>query len=390
MDLLLEKTMPTKKFSPSISQDKLKILGDDICDNIDTLLEYFGIDYVYNGKLISMSCPIHGGDNLTALNIYPNGEYYRGNWKCRTHGCEQCFKSSIIGFVRGVLSKHKYDWNKPGDSTVSFQEAVNFCLSFAKKDLNNISVDQNQKDKNRFVSAIKNVGQADAVDQPKGVLRNQVRKNLILDYPYYLHRGFSQSILDKYDVGLCNNPNKEMYNRMVVPVYDHNHEHMIGCTGRSIFDKCVNCTGYHDSKISCPDETKLFQYSKWRHSKGLQTQNYLYNIWFAKEHIKKSYVVIVVESPGNVWRLEEAGIHNSVAIFGSSMSDRQKMILDASGAMTIITLMDNDEAGQKAAQKIQEKCQKTYNIKNITVPAPDVAEMSVDQIKQHILPFTRL
>ena len=28
------------------------------------------------------------------------------------------------------------------------------------------------------------------------------------------------------------------------------------------------------------------------------------------------------------------------------------MILDTSGAMTIITIMDNDEAGKKAAQQI--------------------------------------
>ena len=49
---------------------------------------------------------------------------------------------------------------------------------------------------------------------------------------------------------------------------------------------------------------------------------------FAKEFIKESGIVILVESPGNVWRLEEAGVHNSVAIFGSSLADRQKMILD--------------------------------------------------------------
>jgi DNA primase len=97
-------------------------------------------------------------------------------------------------------------------------------------------------------------------------------------------------------------------------------------------------------------------------------------------------VVILVESPGNVWRLEEAGIHNSVAIFGSSLSDRQKMILDTSGAMTIITIMDNDDAGQKASQLISDKCSKTYNIVHAKINYPDVACMTVDQIKTELYP----
>tara|TARA_Y100000389_G_scaffold99806_1_gene96567 strand:- start:37791 stop:38960 length:1170 start_codon:yes stop_codon:yes gene_type:complete len=389
MALLLEKKVKNQKHSRLISQDKLKVVCDGLCDNIEELLERFDIEYSCNGKLLSMACPIHGGDNATALNIYPEGDTYRGNWKCRTHGCEEVFKGSVIGFIRGILSRHKHNWEKSGDKTVSFQETLNFCLAFINQDLDKISIDHTHRDKSKFVAAIKNTSHTSEKVE-NGVARNVVRKHLDLKHPYYIDRGFSAEILDKYDVGYCSSKGKEMSSRIVVPVYDHDYHYMIGCTGRSIFDVCNKCKHYHETDTKCPDKNVLFLYSKWRHSKGLKTQNYLYNIWFAKKFIKTTYTAVVVESPGNVWRLEEAGIHNSVAIFGSSMSDRQKMILDASGAMNIITIMDNDEAGQKAADKIKTKCCKTYNIKNIKIKASDIADMSIQEIDEEVKPLLNM
>ena len=115
-----------------------------------------------------------------------------------------------------------------------------------------------------------------------------------------------------------------------------------------------------------------------------KSQNHLYNFWFAKQHILESTIVVLVESPGNVWRLEEAGIHNSVALFGAHLTDRQKILLDGSGAMTIITIMDNDDAGKKAAQTISDKCKNTYNVVNINIEKNDIAEMSVEEINNTI------
>jgi hypothetical protein len=73
-------------------------------------------------------------------------------------------------------------------------------------------------------------------------------------------------------------------------------------------------------------------------------------------------------------------------LFGSSLKDKQKMLLDISGAMTIITIMDSDEAGKKASEQIKAKCNKTYNVINLTIDYPDVAEMNTESIKKDILP----
>jgi 5S rRNA maturation endonuclease (ribonuclease M5) len=381
---MIKQTMKKKKYL-SYNQYQLKHLSDVICDDIESLLQALNLDnYKIFDKMITMSCPIHGGDNDSALNLYYKGDSYRGNWKCRTHGCEEIFKSSIIGFIRGCLSNHN-GWTKPDDPMVSFNDALKFAIDFSKQDISKIKLSKKVKEKHNFVNAIQNISSEKTIQYPM-VPRQLVRQSLDIPSAYFSSRGFSKEILTKYDIGECRGLGKEMSGRSVVPIYDNDMKGMIGCSGRSIFDKCDKCSCYHDKEKVCPTDKDKWLFSKWKHSKNFKTQECLYNFWFAKDHILKTKTVIVVESPGNVWRLEEAGIHNSVAILGSSLSSKQKMLLDISGAMNLITIMDNDEAGQKGAKNIYEKCHRTYNIKNINISAPDIADMTINQINEEISP----
>jgi 5S rRNA maturation endonuclease (ribonuclease M5) len=374
------------KTSRSYNQQQLKIICDHLCDNIDSLIEILDItELKSNGKMLAGCCPIHDGDNTTAFNLYPEGDHYRGNWKCRTHNCEKTFKASIIGFIRGVLSNKKLNWQKHGDQTVTFQDTIEFIEAFLGKDISKIKISKKELEKRTFSSIIKNItSETNAQEDASKITRNIVRKSLVIPCEYFIKRGFDKTILDTYDVGLCDKPDKEMFNRAVVPVYDYDYKYVIGCSGRSIFDKCDACKCYHRSEENCPTEENRWKYCKWKHNKNFKSQNHLYNYWMARKNILDSTKVILVESPGNVWKLEEAGIHNSVAIFGSSLSDRQKILLDGSGAMTIILIMDNDEAGQKAASSITNKCKNTYNILNIKISKPDIAEMSIEEINKEI------
>lgn len=377
------KTM-SKKYR-SFDQDKLKIVCDELCENIESLLDSFDLEYKVNHKLINMSCPIHDGDNFSAINIYPDGERYRGNWVCRTHNCEKIFKQSILGFIRGIISNRKYGWVKDGDNTCSFQEALDYATKFLNKDFNKIKISKTDKDKKIFTNIVNYVGKSEIQDATK-ITRNQIIKNIKIPAEYYISRQYTSDVLIKYDVGLCSNPEKPMYNRIVVPVYDNNYAYMVGCTGRSIFNRCILCNCYHNPDAPCPEENKRWTFPKWKHSSDFKSQNYLYNFWFAKQFITQSYTAILVESPGNVWRLEESGIHNSVAMFGSSLSDRQKIILDSSGAMNLIILTDNDEAGRKAAEQIKNKCQNTYRIFIPNISKNDIGDMSITEIHQELKP----
>lgn len=377
-------TKQIMKKSRSNDQAKLKILCDELCDNIEELLEKFDIEFKKSHKMISMSCPIHSGDNPGAINLYIEGDSYRGNWKCRTHNCESIFKGSIIGFVRGILSNRNYNWSKNGDNVCSFAETIDFITAFLDKKLDDIKISKTIKEKQRFSTIINNINRNIVQNYSSYPLRDVIIKNLDIPSEYFLGRGFSKEILIKYDVGLCSRSNKEMYNRAVVPVYDNEYKHMVGCTGRSIFEKCHSCSAYHSPDTICDTIKSKHIFSKWKHSTNFKSQNHLYNFWFAQEYIKKTNCAIIVESPGNVWKLEESGIHNSVGIFGSSLSDRQKMILDASGAMKLIILTDNDDAGKKAAEQIKEKCQNTYQIIIPNISKPDIAEMTKEEIDKEI------
>jgi len=372
------------KKSTSFDQNKIKIICDQLCDDIEDLLDSLELEYKMNHRFVSMSCPIHGGDNDSAVNIYHVGDTYRGNWKCRTHRCEETFKSSIIGFIRGVISNRKYNWNKTGDTTCSFKEALEYATKFLDVEINKIKLPKHYKDKNTFINNAK-IFTKSTNSHKYSITKDLIRKSLNIPSKYFIDRGFSCDILDKYDVGDCHNASKEMYNRAVVPVYDIENRYMVGCTGRSFFEKSSECKCYHDG--NCPKKEYLWKYSKWKHSNGFKTQEHLYNFWYAKDYITETGSVIIVESPGNVWKLEECGIHNSVAIFGTNLTDRQKTILDMSGAMNIIAIMDNDEAGIKAAENIKNKCNKTYNIRNITISKNDVADMTINEIEQEIKAF---
>lgn len=375
------------KKSVSYNQNELKVICDHLCDNIEAVLGALDIEYKQTSKMISMACPIHGGDNHSALNLYPDGDHYRGNWKCRTHGCEQTFKSSIIGFIRGVLSHNHMGWVKDGDPTVTFSAALAFAKKMLKDNFDNIKISKQAVEKNTFTSFVSNITTTTNEDIPK-ISRHSIRQSLNIPATYFLDRGFSAAILDKYDVGLCDKIGKEMYGRAVAPIYDLEHKYMVGCTGRSVQDKCIRCSSYHNSEEECPSEDHKWKYSKWKHNFGFKTQNHLYNMWYAKDYIRDSKTVIIVESPGNVWKLEECGFRNSVAIFGSSMSDTQKMLIDTSGAMQMVLLLDNDEAGHKATTIISKKCSRTYNVYTPTFVTTDIADMSKDVIISELSKLT--
>ena len=53
--------------------------------------------------------------------------------------------------------------------------------------------------------------------------------------------------------------------------------------------------------------------------------------------------------------------------------------------MSLIIIMDNDEAGHKAAQNIIDKCNRTYNTYSLKVEKNDIGEMSTEEIQNQIV-----
>lgn len=286
-------------------------------------------------------CPIHNGDNPNAFSIYKE----TGSWICFTACCHHKYGGSFHGLVRlllekklgrevGFLEADKFLEELLGDKFKVYFDSINqvFFIKDEKKEL------------------------------PK-VTREKVRKRLEIPATYYLERGYTHEVLDKYDVGLCTTKGSPFYKRCVAPIYDDNYEYIVGYTGRDTTN----------SKL------------KWLHN-SFDRNKTLYNSWFAKKHIEKSGTCILVESPGNIWRLEEAGIHCGLASFGTELSFEQTRLLSQYGVLNLVLIMDNDEAGKTAAAKIVKRLKGLYNIVIPKIDYEDLGSCPVKHVQEKVLP----
>ncbi len=351
--------------------------------NADELLQTLNLSLRRDSKKYSGCCPVHNGDNIGALNLFYDGYSQPGFWRCYSRGCEKVFQPTIVGFIRGVLSNQQFGWSNKGDQTVSFEDTLQWCLNFLKKNPNEIKVDENQVKKARFISM------AQTLHPEQKEIKNKWTKQEFLSRiqpcDYFLKRGFSKEVLGKYDIGLSVSDDRMSlsYNRVLVPVYDDNGQFVVGVQARSLFDRCKKCKCYHHQDDECPFYKGKF--AKWINlPDNFEISQHLYNYWFAKKEIKRTGKIIIVEGPPNVWKLEEAGFHNVIAICGSNLSDPQQIILEMSGVSHIYSLLDNDDAGRNCASDIYDKMRRQCKITDIQAPAEfnDVAEMKTPHIQE--------
>lgn len=355
---------------------RLNELSNIACDNIEDILFYLDVDYRKFGRLIIGRCPVHGGDNPTALNIYVEGDSVRGIWYCRTHHCEEKFKKNFIGFIRGALSK------KTNNAEVTHKDAVQWlCDKLKIKSLNDIPIPTSQILHKRKLTSVFNNLNLQPQHNPVQKSRYEIRELLQIPAEYYIKRGYKKEILDKYDVGKYNK-----IDRILVPVYDIHYKHSVGFLARSLSPLCSKCKLYHPENQQC-NSVDSKKGAKWINSLDFNSGESLYNYWFAKEAITKTQTIIIVESVGNVWRLVQNGIENCVALFGSQLTTKQDILLSTLPANYVILLMDNDEAGKTGMMEIGKHLKRRYHVKGVAFTEyNDVGDMPDEYFVKYIKP----
>lgn len=321
-------------------------------EKISDILDFFEVeDYLELSGLFVCSCPIHDGDNQSAwnINIDRDSEHY-GMWFCNTKFCHKQKGSDIISFVNMMLDKKR---NKKH----SFTEVLKFIEDFTKDVVETFT----KSKQDNFNSIIEKNKRASFHTK---FTRNDIRRRLKIPAKYYLSRepSFSAETLDRFDVGLCDDERSEMFNRVVFPIYDETNTYFVGCVGRTV----------------CGDSIK------WKVKKGFNKANYLYNYGYAVK--ESSDTIIIVEGQGDVMRLHEAGINNVVGLFGCHLSDSQEYLLQRTGALNIVIMTDNDNAGNDCRIDIRNKLKHFYNIYDIVPTKKDVGEMTVEEINRDIKP----
>ena len=350
------------------------------CERIVEIFDALGCDYVENNDYLQTACPVHGGDNSRGLYWAIRSNH----WKCTTRGCQldpvTGPSSSVFGLVRGTLARKT-------EQECSFLQAVDFVIQALG--LEQCHMNESTAQDIEVARIIKQHRKKQATVKKDGIPLATVIQHLKSDQVYYPNRGVSPEIIAKYHISFCNTKGKPMYKRAFFPVLDITGRRVVGWSGRSIYDKCSECgMHHHPERSSCPESEYRSIYTKWKHSKGFHGESYLYNIWYSKPFISKTGTVILCEGPADVWALEAAGIRNSVALLGLNVSRQQRLMLQKSGALTVVCFFDNDEAGKKATKKITEELIYYFRMFSISPETvKDVGEMFTDEIVKKICPI---
>lgn len=182
------------------------------------------------------------------------------------------------------------------------------------------------------------------------------------DYSYWTKRGVSPSTLEPFEGGVADNG--KMANRFVFPIFNSKDE-IVGFSGRSLSQN--------------PE-------IKWKHlgAKG----GWVYPLKINKDILFQEKKVILIESIGDLLSLWEAGIKNAIVCFGVEVSSSVISFLIKLDPSEIILAFnnepDNNEIGNRAAQKAKDKLSSHFDEQQIKIALPtkkDFGEMNYEEIK---------
>ncbi|TFH25799.1 toprim domain-containing protein [Candidatus Bathyarchaeota archaeon] len=327
-----------------MNRQELDVIKELANIKIEEILDALGIEYKSKYNYVVCACPIHGGNRQDAWSWHVD----RGIWTCFSKGCHEQHGSDIFGLVKAMRD-------------CSFMDAVDFIKGFVNLSMSPDELQKlrDQRENREFIQSTKRKHEKTEVFSPECL-------NKLEHHGYLETRGYPRWLLDKYHIGACLQTNRYMSNRIVIPVLNRLRE-IVGFTGRTLDPD------WHDKGIP-----------KWKHSNGSWVSSNLFNIHSAAEHIEETGTAILCEGPLDVLRLEEAGIHNSVAILGKKFYTGQMNILIAVGATDLLEALDNDTAGRIGGSSILKTAKTIFGVKRVPIPngRKDIGEMSVEEIRR--------
>jgi 5S rRNA maturation endonuclease (ribonuclease M5) len=333
----------------------LKIIKQKLNNKAELIFSKLGMKYEVFGDNIYSTCPVHeSSDNPRAFSF----SIEKGIWKCWTRDCQHQYRNDIFGLIRGALS------TKTGED-VGFGEALKWaCNIIDVKNTQKTSNTNNEINHSEDFLSMVSMLKDEYVSKKNTSIT--MEPNLKCPSPYFLSRGFSAEALTYFGVGDCVNNTSKMYDRAVIPIHDDAGESLVALTGRAIKD-------YKSPKFLI-------------YPKGFNKSDFFYNYHRAITRVNETNTLFLVEGQGDVWKLYEAGITNVMGLFGKTISKEQEIKLSKMPLTHIVILTDNDQAGRESKIQIQRQLNRSYKLSFPKLFTKDIGEMSVEQIKQKILP----
>lgn len=219
---------------------------------------------------------------------------------------------------------------------------------------------------------------------------------------YFRERGFRDAIVEKFQLGYCLNQKdafvqyalKNGYSKellLSIGLASGNEERMYDkYQGRVIFP-IHNLTGKvigFGARILSSDKTKA-KYLNSPESEIYNKRQTLYGIYFAKNEISRLDNCILVEGYADVLSMHQAGIENTVASSGTSLTTEQIRLISRY-TKNITILYDGDNAGIHAALRGTDMIlEEGMNVRIVLLPPdedPDsfVQHHPIEEVRTYI------
>ena len=227
-------------------------------------------------------------------------------------------------------------------------------------------------------------------------------EGLAVGMSYFRERGFRDAIIDKFQLGYCLNQRdafiqyamKNGYSKdllLKIGLASGNEERMYDkYQGRVIFP-IHNLTGKvigFGARILSGDKTKA-KYLNSPESEIYNKSQTLYGIYFAKNEISRLDECILVEGYADVLSMHQAGIENTVASSGTSLTTEQIRLISRY-TKNITILYDGDNAGIHAALRGTDMIlEEGMNVRIVLLPPdedPDsfVQHHPIEEVRAYI------
>ena len=202
------------------------------------------------------------------------------------------------------------------------------------------------------------------------VKRSLERRNM-----YFKNRGFTDNVLDIFEVGHCAPPDSawsyaQCKSRAVIPIRDENLR-LVGISGRA------------ETEVKQGD-------SKYRILSGSDKEGTLYGLCYSRPYILRNGSVVIVEGFADLWKCWMAGIKNVVAIMGKDITDRQlvKIIKYATNAFICFDY-DNGRNEENVIQT-KKRLSDFMSVKYAFISDNnDIGGSSVDEVKDFFNRYKR-
>lgn len=227
-------------------------------------------------------------------------------------------------------------------------------------------------------------------------------EGLAVGMSYFRERGFRDAIIEKFQLGYCLNQRdafiqyalKNGYSKellLKIGLASGNEERMYDkYQGRVIFP-IHNLTGKvigFGARILSGDKTKA-KYLNSPESEIYNKSQTLYGIYFAKNEISRLDNCILVEGYADVLSMHQAGIENTVASSGTSLTSEQIRLISRY-TKNITILYDGDNAGIHAALRGTDMIlEEGMNVRIVLLPPdedPDsfVQHHPIEEVRTYI------